>query len=132
MATTATTDCAPEVRRQIRTALQQHPVAELGSLSASELNSLAALICALSEAGGAFRAHFERLGSRTELVALAASRGIPIEPSLLERFESLAGAGAAQPLGDRDLAVVSAGRPDLALQGLQWQLTRWLELTLQS
>jgi hypothetical protein len=118
MATSAPAACPPAVLQQIRRTLSDHPVAELGALRPAELHSLAELICALSEPDGAFRASFERLGSRSELVALAASRGIPVEPSLLERFERLV--GESVPLSDDQLAVVSAGRgTDSALQGLQ-------------
>jgi len=118
MATSAPAVCPPEVLQQIRRTLSDHPVAELGALRPSELNSLAELICALNEPGGLFRAQFERLSSRADLVALAASRGIPVEPSLLERFERLV--GERVPLDDAQLAVVSAGNGhDAALQGLQ-------------
>jgi len=117
MATSAPAVCPPEVLQQIRDSLTAHPVAELGALRPSELHSLAELICVLSEAGGQFRAQFERLSSRDELVALAAGRGIPVEPSLLERFERLA--RAASPLSDDQLASVSAGSTqDSALQGI--------------
>ena len=118
MATSAPAVCPPEVLQQIRRTLSDHPVAELGALRPSELNSLAELICALNEPGGHFRAQFERLSSRADLVALAASRGIPVQPSLLERFERLVGEGV--PWDDAQLAVVSAGNgTDAALQGLQ-------------
>jgi hypothetical protein len=66
------------------------------------------------------------------LVALAATRGIPLQPSLLERFERLAraGSGEAQPLSDRQLQAVSAGAvADLALLGLRGQLPGLLALT---
>lgn len=121
MATSAPAACPPEVLQQIRCSLAAQPVAELGALLPSELNSLADLICALSEADGAFRARFERLSSRDELVALAASRGIPVAPSLLERFERLASRAEAEPLNDAQLAAVSAGagQQDGAVQGLQ-------------
>ena len=120
MATFAPAVCPPEVLQQIRRTLSDHPVDELGELRPSELNSLAELICALSQRGGAFRAQFERLTSREELVALAASCGIPVEPSLLERFERLAGVRDCEPLSDAQLARVAAGAPhDLAVQGLQ-------------
>ena len=120
MATFAPAVCPPEVLQQIRRTLSDHPVAELGALTPKELTSLAELICALSEAGGAFRARFERLRSREELVALAASHGIPVQPSLLERFEQLSRASGSEPLGDHQLAAVSAGAAqDSALQGLQ-------------
>ena len=121
MATFAPAICPPDVLQHIRQSLAAHPVAELGALRPAELNSLAELICALGRDGGAFRAQFERLRSREELVALAASRGIPVEPSLLERFEQLARSGGPEPLGDRQLASVTAGvaQQDQALQGLQ-------------
>lgn len=127
MATSAPVACAAEVLQQIRRTLAEHPITELGALLPSELNSQAELICALSEPGGAFRAQFERLRSRDELVALAATRGIPIEPSLLERFQRFAAGGAVQDLGDRELAAVSAGRVDAGVQGMQLQLVRWLD-----
>ncbi|MBM5800022.1 MAG: hypothetical protein FJ077_04100 [Cyanobacteria bacterium K_DeepCast_35m_m2_023] len=130
MATAAHAACAPEVLQQIRRTLAEQPIAELGSLTPRELHSLAELICALSEPGGVFRAQFERLSSRSELVALAASRGIPVEPSLLERFEQLVGANAARELEDRELAAVSAGASDQALLGFQRQLGVWLEQVL--
>ena len=126
MATAVAAACAPEVLQQIRRTLAQHPIAELGSLTPRELGSLAELICALNEPGGAFRAQFESLSSRSELVALAASRGIPVEPSLLERFERLVGA-SSQNLSDAELEAVSAGAPDRALQGFQQQLGAWLQ-----
>ena len=120
MATSAPAICPPEVLQQIRRTLSDHPVAELGALRPSELNSLAELICALSQAGGAFRTQFERLNSRDELVALAASRGIPVEPSLLERFERLAAVNDCEPLSNAQLAQVAAGTgQDSAMQGLQ-------------
>lgn len=127
MAISAPAACAPEVLQQIRNALAARPIAELGALLPSELNSLAELICALSEPGGAFRARFEQLSSRDELVALAATRGIPIEPSLLERFQRFSAGGAVQDLGDRELSAVSAGRFDPGVQGLQRQLMHWLD-----
>ena len=126
------TACAPEVLQQIRRSLQSRCPAELVGLRPSELASLAELICALSEPDGAFRASFERLDSRAELVALAATRGIPLQPSLLERFERLAhaDAGDAQSLSDRQLQAVSAGAAsDLALLGLRDQLPVLLALT---
>lgn len=126
------TACAPEVLQQVRQSLQSRCPAELVGLLPSELRSLAELICALSEPDGLFRASFERLASRAELVALAATRGIPLQPSLLERFERLAGVamGEAQPLSDRQLQAVSAGAaPDLALLGLRGQLPELLALT---
>ncbi|MBM5799136.1 MAG: hypothetical protein FJ060_13445 [Cyanobacteria bacterium K_Offshore_0m_m2_072] len=60
-------------------------------------------------------------------MALAATRGIPIEPSLLERFQRFAAGSAVQDLGDRELAAVSAGRVDAGVQGMQLQLVRWLD-----
>lgn len=126
------TACAPEVLQQIRQSLKSRCPAELAGLLPSELQSLAELICALSEPDGVFRASFERLASRTELVALAATRGIPLQPSLLERFERLAraGSGDAQPLSDRQLQAVSAGAvADPALLGLRGQLPGLLALT---
>jgi len=125
------TACAPEVLQQIRQSLKSRCPAELVGLLPSELHSLAELICALSEPDGVFRTSFERLDSRAELVALAATRGIPLQPSLLERFERLAraGTGAAQPLSDQQLQGVSAGSaPDLALLGLRGQLPGLLAL----
>ncbi|MEB3172819.1 MAG: hypothetical protein VKL97_03040 [Cyanobacteriota bacterium] len=120
MATSAPAACAPEVLQQIRRTLADHPMPELGKLLPTELNSLADLICALSEPDGAFRAQFERLSNREELVALAAGRGIPVEPSLLERFERLARGGQAEPLSDAQLETVAAGKgTDLAVRGLQ-------------
>lgn len=127
MATSAPVACAPEVLQQIRRALAERPMPELGKLLPSELTSLAELICALNEPGGVFRAQFERLSTREELVALAATRGIPIEPSLLERFQRFAAGAGPQDLGDRELAAVSAGRVDPGVQGLQYQLVRWLD-----
>ena len=126
------TACAPEVLQQIRQLLKSRCPAELVGLLPSELQSLAELICALSEPDGVFRASFERLASRADLVALAATRGIPLQPSLLERFERLAraGSGEAQPLSDRQLQAVSAGAvADLALLGLRGQLPGLLALT---
>jgi hypothetical protein len=126
------TACAPEVLQQIRKSLKSRCPAELVGLLPSELQSLAELICALSEPDGVFRASFERLASRADLVALAATRGIPLQPSLLERFERLAraGSGEAQPLSDRQLQAVSAGAvADLALLGLRGQLPGLLALT---
>ena len=124
MATYAPASCPPGVLQQIRRTLSDHPVAELGALTPNELNSLAELICALSEAGGAFRAQFERLSSREELVALAASHGIPVQPSLLERFEQLARATAGDAPSDAQLATAfgGAGQQDTAMQGLQLML----------
>jgi hypothetical protein len=126
------TACSPEVLQQIRQSLKSRCPAELVGLLPSELQSLAELICALSEPDGVFRASFERLASRADLVALAATRGIPLQPSLLERFERLAraGSGEAQPLSDRQLQAVSAGAvADLALLGLRGQLPGLLALT---
>jgi hypothetical protein len=120
------------VLQQIRQSLKSRCPAELVGLLPSELQSLAELICALSEPDGVFRASFERLASRADLVALAATRGIPLQPSLLERFERLAraGSGEAQPLSDRQLQAVSAGAvADLALLGLRGQLPGLLALT---
>jgi hypothetical protein len=126
MATSAPAACAPEVVQQIRRSLVEHPVDELGALTSVELHSLAALICALHEPSGAFRAQFERLNRREDLVALAATRGIPVEPSLLERFERLVGVGEPQDLGDRELAAITAGVGcDRALQGLVVLLRLW-------
>ena len=124
MATSAPASCPPEVLQQIRRTLSDHPVAELGDLRPAELNSLAELICALSQGGGAFRAQFERLNSREDLVALAASHGIPVQPSLLERFEQLARVSAADALTDAQLASVTAGagQQDAAVHGLQLML----------
>lgn len=123
--------CAPEVLQQIRDSLKASCPAELVGLLPSELSSLAELICALSEPDGQFRARFEGLRSRTELVALAATRGIPLQPSLLERFERLAPAGRPEPLSDAELQTVSAGAAaDAALQGLRGQLPlllRWVQ-----
>jgi len=115
--------CAPEVLQQIRRSLKASCPAELVGLLPSELSSLAELICALSEPDGQFRARFEGLSSRQELVALAATRGIPLQPSLLERFERLAPAGRPEPLSDAELQAVSAGAAaDAALRGLWGQL----------
>jgi hypothetical protein len=123
--------CAPEVLQQIRDSLKASCPAELVGLLPSELSSLAELICALSEPDGQFRARFEGLRSRTELVALAATRGIPLQPSLLERFERLAAAGRPEPLSDAELQAVSAGdAADAALLGLRGQLPlllRWVQ-----
>jgi hypothetical protein len=127
MAISAPAACSPAVLQQIRHTLAACPIAELGALLPSELQSLAELICALSEPGGAFRAQFDRLSSREELVALAATRGIPIEPSLLERFQRFAVGAPPQELADRELSAVCAGRADPGLQGFQLQLVRWLD-----
>lgn len=127
MAISAPAACSPAVLQQIRQALAARPLAELGALRPSELNSLAELICALNEPGAAFRAQFERLNSREELVALAATRGIPIEPSLLERFQRFAVGTPPQVLADRELSAVCAGRADAGVQGLQLQVLRWLD-----
>lgn len=117
------TACAPEVLQQIRRSLKASCPAELVGLLPSELGSLAELICALSEPDGQFRARFEGLRSREELVALAATRGIPLQPSLLERFERLAPAAVPAPLSDAELQAVSAGgAADAALLGLRGQL----------
>jgi hypothetical protein len=114
--------CAPEVLQQIRRSLKASCPAELVGLLPSELSSLAELICALSEPDGQFRARFEGLRSRQELVALAATRGIPLQPSLLERFERLATAARSETLSDADLQAVSAGgAADVLLLGLRAQ-----------
>ena len=116
------TGCAPEVLQQIRRSLKASCPAELVGLLPSELSSLAELICALSEPDGQFRARFEGLRSRAELVALAATRGIPLQPSLLERFERLASAARPEALSDAELQAVSAGGAgDAVLLGLRAQ-----------
>ena len=123
--------CAPEVLQQIRRSLKASCPAELVGLLPSELGSLAELICALSEPDGQFRARFEGLHSRTELVALAATRGIPLQPSLLERFERLARAPRPEALSDAELQAVSAGSAaDAVLLGLRAQLPALLTWTL--
>ena len=120
MATSAPAACPPDVLQQIRRTLAEHPMPELGKLLPTELNSLADLICALSEPDGAFRAQFACCSNRQELVALAAGRGIPVEPSLLERFERLARSTQAEPLNDAQLETVAAGHAtDLVVWGFQ-------------
>jgi hypothetical protein len=101
--------CAPEVLEQIRHSLKTTCPAELVGLLPGELKSLAELICALNEPDGQFRSQFASLRSREELVALAAMRGIPLQPSLLERFERLAPVGRPEVLSDGELQAVSAG-----------------------
>jgi|GEM_PF-2271345 hypothetical protein len=128
---TATTPaaCAPEVLQQVRRSLKASCPAELVGLRPSELSSLAELICALSEPDGQFRSCFEGLRSREELVALAATRGIPLQPSLLERFERLAPISGPEPLSDAELQAVSAGGAvDPVLLGLRAQLPVLLAL----
>ena len=121
--------CAPEVQQQIRRSLKASCPAELVGLRPSELSSLAELICALREPDGQFRACFERLRSREELVALAATRGIPLQPSLLERFERLAPTAEPETLSDAELQAVSAGGAvDPAVLGLRAQLPELLTL----
>ena len=121
--------CAPEVLQQVRRSLKASCPAELLGLRPSELSSLAELICALSAPDGQFRARFEGLRSREELVALAATRGIPLQPSLLERFERLAPISEADPLSDAELQAVSAGGAvDPVLLGLRAQLPALLTL----
>jgi len=121
--------CAPEVQQQIRRSLKASCPAELVGLRPSELGSLAELICALREPDGQFRACFEGLRSREELVALAATRGIPLQPSLLERFERLAPTAETETLSDAELQAVSAGGAvDAAVLGLRAQLSALLTL----
>ena len=68
-------------------------------------------------------------GSREELVALAATRGIPLQPSLLERFERLAPISGPETLSDAELQAVSAGGSvDPVLLGLRAQLPVLLAL----
>lgn len=122
--------CAPEVLQQIRRSLKASCPDELVGLRPSELTSLAELICALSEPDGQFRARFAGLGSREELVALAATRGIPLQPSLLERFERLAPDSRPALLTDGELQAVSAGgSADRVLLGLRAQLPVLLSWT---
>lgn len=122
--------CAPQVLQQIRRSLKASCPAELEDLRPGELRSLAELVCALSEPDGQFRLCFERLRSREELVALAATRGIPLQPSLLERFERLALVGRPQALTDGELQAVSAGAAaDPVLLGLRAQLPVLLSWT---
>ena len=121
--------CAPEVLQQVRRSLKASCPAELLGLRPSELSSLAELICALSAPDGQFRARFEGLRSREELVALAATRGIPLQPSLLERFERLAPISEPETLSDAELQAVSAGGAvDRVLLGLRAQLPALLTL----
>lgn len=121
--------CAPEVLQQVRRSLKASCPAELVGLRPSELSSLAELICALSEPDGQFRSCFEGLRSREELVALAATRGIPLQPSLLERFERLAPISGPETLSDAELQAVSAGGSvDPVLLGLRAQLPVLLAL----
>ena len=121
--------CAPEVLQQVRRSLKASCPAELVGLRPSELSSLAELICALSESDGQFRSCFEGLRSREELVALAATRGIPLQPSLLERFERLAPISEPETLSDAELQAVSAGGAvDRVLLGLRAQLPALLTL----
>lgn len=121
--------CPPEVLQQVRRSLKASCPAELVGLRPSELSSLAELICALSEPDGQFRTCFEGLRSRDELVALAATRGIPLQPSLLERFERLAPISEPETLSDAELQVVSAGGAvDPVLLGLRAQLPALLTL----
>jgi hypothetical protein len=124
------TACSTQVLQQIRRSLKDSCPAELVGLLPSELSSLAELICALSEPDGQFRARFEGLRSREDLVALAAMRGIPLQPSLLERFERLAPVARPEVLSDGELQAVSAGgAADAVLLGLRAHLPALLTWT---